>query len=128
MKWLTRFHKLHFPFVKPSNAKLRNNLVPRFFRKDPDIGWSRASSKIDRPRVCGESIKLQTVENINFCKLLPVTSKYLLIFVYFICFEFTRTFLHFYQQSYQETKQIVTRSALLCYYYSMLSSHSSAVL
>jgi hypothetical protein len=30
----------------------------------------------------------------KFCELL--TSKYLLIFVYFLCFEFTRTFLHFY--------------------------------
>jgi hypothetical protein len=30
------------------------------------IGWSRASSKIDRPRGCGESIKLQTVKNIHF--------------------------------------------------------------
>ena len=46
----------------------------------------------------------------------------MLIFVYFICFEFTRTFLHFHQQSSQETKQIVSRSALSCYYYSMLSS------
>ena len=45
---------------------LGNNLVPRVFRKDPGIGWSRASSKIDRPRGCGESIKLQTVKNINF--------------------------------------------------------------
>ena len=42
----------------------------------------------------------------KFCELL--SSKYLLIFVYFICFEFARTFLHFYQQSSQETKQIVT--------------------
>jgi hypothetical protein len=43
-----------------------SNLVPRVFRKDPGIGWSRASSKIDHPRGCGESIKLQTVKNINF--------------------------------------------------------------
>ena len=44
-----------------TEIKLVTNLVPRVFRKDPGIGWSRASSKIDRPRGCGESIKLQTV-------------------------------------------------------------------
>ena len=42
------------------------NLVPRVFRKDPGISWSCVSSKIDRPRGCGESIKLQRVKNINF--------------------------------------------------------------
>ena len=48
------------------DKKNKINLVPRVFRKDPGIGWSRASSKIDCPRGCGESIKLQTVKNINF--------------------------------------------------------------
>jgi hypothetical protein len=50
----------------PCLGNICSNLVPRVFRKDPGIGWSRASSKIDRPRGCGESIKLQTVKNINF--------------------------------------------------------------
>jgi hypothetical protein len=92
-----------------------------FFGKDPGCGWSRASSKISRPRGCGESIKLHQhasngifVKKHKFCELLR--SKYLLIFVYFLCFEFTRTFLHCYLQSSQETKQIVTRSALSCCY------------
>ena len=53
----------------------------------------------------------------KFCELLR--SKYLLIFVYFLCFEFTRTFLHSYLQSSQEAKQIVTRSALRSCCYSM---------
>ena len=48
---------------------------------------------------------------------LPLSSKYLLIFVYFIYFEFTRAFLHFYQQSSQDTKQIVTRSATRARFY-----------
>ena len=51
----------------------------------------------------------------KFCELL--SSKYLLIFVYFINFEFTRAFLHFYQQSSQDTKQIVTRSATRARFY-----------
>jgi hypothetical protein len=49
---------------------VRPNLVatsfPGSLGKTLVSALSRASSKIDRPRGCGESIKLQTVKNINF--------------------------------------------------------------
>ena len=62
---MQNLHAMFFPKITLAvflelRFKLRVslNLVPRVFRKDPGIGWSRASSKIDRPRGCGESIKL----------------------------------------------------------------------
>ena len=106
-----------------SLASVIVNLVPRIFLWERP--WLRLVTCLIK-NLAPEGVwgKYQITST---CFQWDIRSKYLLIFVCFLCFEFARTFLHSYLQSSQETKQVVTRSALsCCYIFNACSLHTRA--